>query len=37
LGHHNTEQEIDYILEVLPEVVEKLRQMSPLWEKVEKK
>lgn len=37
LGHHNTEEEIDYILEVLPEVVAKLRQMSPLWEKVEKK
>lgn len=37
LGHHNTEEEIDYILEILPEVVAKLRQMSPLWEKVEKK
>ncbi len=31
LGMYNTEEEIDYVLEVLPEIVEKLRQMSPLY------
>ncbi len=31
LGIYNTEEEIDYVLEVLPGVVEKLRQMSPLY------
>lgn len=30
LGKNNTEKEINYILEVLPKVVKKLRQMSPL-------
>lgn len=30
----NTEEDIDYILEVLPPIVEKLRSMSPLWEKI---
>lgn len=30
LGKHNTEEDIDYILEVLPKVVHKLREMSPL-------
>lgn len=29
LSRYNTEEEIDYVLEVLPSVVEKLRQMSP--------
>ena len=31
LSHKNTEEEIDYVLEVLSEVVGRLRQMSPLW------
>lgn len=31
LGIYNTEEEIDYVLDVLPEIVEKLRQMSPLY------
>lgn len=26
-----TQQEIDYVIEVLPGIVQKLRQMSPLW------
>jgi cysteine desulfurase len=31
LGRHNTDAEIDRVLEVLPKVVERLREMSPLW------
>lgn len=31
LGRGNTEEEIEYCLEVLPEIVERLRQMSPLY------
>lgn len=30
----NTEEEIDYILEIVPQIVTKLRNMSPLWEKI---
>jgi cysteine desulfurase len=32
LGHFNTEEEVDYLLEVLPPIVERLRAMSPLYE-----
>lgn len=31
LGIYNTDEEIDRVLEVLPGIVEKLRQMSPLY------
>ncbi|HWI54922.1 MAG TPA: cysteine desulfurase NifS [Desulfobacteria bacterium] len=31
LGKDNTEEQIDYVLEVLPEIVERLRAMSPLY------
>jgi len=31
LGRENTKEEIMFVSEVLPQVVEKLRQMSPLW------
>jgi len=31
LGRENTEEEIDYVVDVLPEIVGKLRAMSPLW------
>lgn len=30
----NTEEDIDYILEVLPAIVSRLRDMSPLWERI---
>ena len=30
LGKYNTEEDIEYILEVLPKAVEKLRSISPL-------
>ena len=32
LGRYNTEEDIDYVLEVLPNLVEKVRKMSPVWE-----
>lgn len=31
LGRANSEEDIDYVLEVLPQVVDRLRQMSPLY------
>ena len=31
LSHYNTEEEIDYILEAVPEVVSQLRNISPVW------
>ncbi len=31
LCHYNTEEEIDYILEAVPQVVQLLRNMSPVW------
>ncbi|MBC7081539.1 MAG: cysteine desulfurase NifS [Thermoplasmatales archaeon] len=33
LGRENEEEEIDYFLEVLPDVVKKLRDISPMWKK----
>ena len=36
LGHQNTEEDISYILEVLPRVVSRLREMSPWWAKRDK-
>lgn len=34
LSEYNTEQEIDYILEEVPKVVEYLRNISPVWEEL---
>lgn len=31
-----TDEDVDYILEVIPKVVERLRSMSPVWEKMMK-
>ena len=31
---YNTMEDVDYILEVLPGVIDRLRMMSPLWEKI---
>jgi cysteine desulfurase len=32
LGHFNTDADIDAALEIIPRVVERLRNLSPLWE-----
>ena len=37
ISHDTTDEDIDYILEKVPEIVEKLRNMSPLWEEIAKK
>jgi len=31
LGKQNTEEEVEYVLARIPEVVEKLRELSPVW------
>lgn len=37
LDHNNTEEEVDHIINTLPKIVQRLRDMSPLWERVEDK
>jgi cysteine desulfurase len=32
LGRENTDADVDYMLEVIPKVIERLRAMSPIWE-----
>lgn len=36
LCEENTPEEMEYILEQLPPIINKLRDMSPLWEKIQK-
>lgn len=36
LGKDNTEEDIDYVLEVFPEIVQRLRDMSPLYQAARK-
>lgn len=35
IGEYNTMEEIDHIIEVVPRVVEYLRNMSPVWDELE--
>lgn len=32
IGRENTEEDIDYVLDVMPEIVERLRSMSSIWQ-----
>ena len=34
LGRYNTEEDVDYALQVIPQVVERLRAMSPVWQEM---
>ena len=36
INEETTEEDVDYILSVLPGIVKKLRTMSPLWERIRK-
>ena len=36
ISHETTDEDVDYIIETLPGIVKKLREMSPLWEDVVK-
>ena len=35
LGRENTQEEISYVTDVLPEIINRLRKISPLWKKQE--
>ncbi len=37
ITHETTDEDIDYIIEKVPPIVKRLRDMSPLWEEIEDK
>ena len=37
LSEYNTQEEVDYVLEELPKIVTYLRNMSPVWDELEKR
>lgn len=36
IGEYNSMEEIDYIIKVVPEVVQRLRDMSPVWDELKR-
>ena len=36
LSKYTTEEEIDYVIKKVPEIVEYLRRISPVWDELEK-